>query len=124
MSLSSYQGRVVLVNVFASWCEPCQTEAPLMARESHVLARHHPQLVGVSYQDDSSATEAFDHRYGLTYPVLRDPNGVLVRGFGTVAVPETFVLSPQGRILALSRGSVSQAWLQQTVGPILRRYAS
>ena len=118
-SLAAFRGRIVVVNVFASWCPPCQSEAPILAREQKVLARHGGTFVGVAYENAASDAEAFARRYGLHFPVLRDTSGNYVQGFGTYQLPETFVLSRQGRILAVSRDAVSAGWLKRTLTPIL-----
>lgn len=118
-SLASFRGHWVLLNVYASWCGPCHAEAPLMAKEQRVLADHHALLVGLTYQDAVSATEAFNRHYGLREPVLRDLSGNFVHNLGTYAVPESFVINPQGRIMALMRLVVSRKWLNQTVLPLI-----
>ncbi len=119
MNLAEFRGKVVVLNVFASWCQPCQSEAPLLAREQHTLARNDATLVGVTYLDNSSASEQFVHRYHISYPVLRDVSGDFVRSYGTTGVPETFVINRQGRIQALQRFPVTDKWLSQTLPHIL-----
>jgi cytochrome c biogenesis protein CcmG/thiol:disulfide interchange protein DsbE len=119
MTLAAFRGKVVVMNVFASWCGPCASEAPLLSREQSLLARNHATLVGITYLDNSSSSEAFVRRYHITYPVLRDVSGNFVRSFGTTGVPETFVINRQGRIQALQRLPVTQAWLMQTLPRIL-----
>ncbi len=118
-SLADFRGKVVVLNVFASWCEPCAGEAPLLSREQHTLARSDATLVGVTYLDNTSASEQFAHHYHITYPVLRDVSGSFVRSFGTTGVPETFVINRAGHIQALQRFPVTQRWLNRTLAPIL-----
>ncbi len=118
-SLARFRGKVVVLNVFASWCGPCASEAPLLSREQHLLARSGATLVGVTYLDNSTESEQFARRYHLTYPILRDVSGSLVRSFGTDAVPETFVINRTGRVQALQRFPVNQQWLTRTLTPIL-----
>jgi cytochrome c biogenesis protein CcmG/thiol:disulfide interchange protein DsbE len=118
-SLADFRGRVVVLNVFASWCGPCASEAPLLAREQRTLVRNGATMIGVTYLDNSSASEQFAHRYHITYPVLRDVSGNFVRSFGTTGVPETFVINRNGRIQALQRFPVTRQWLKQTLPPIL-----
>jgi cytochrome c biogenesis protein CcmG/thiol:disulfide interchange protein DsbE len=118
-SLASFRGRVVVLNVFASWCEPCQSEAPLLAAYQKTLARHDATFIGVTYLDNPISSEQFERRYGITYPVLEDASGNYVRSFGTTGVPETFVINRAGRIQALQRYPVTQAWLTSHVGPLL-----
>jgi cytochrome c biogenesis protein CcmG, thiol:disulfide interchange protein DsbE len=118
-TLADFRGRVVVLNVFASWCQPCASEAPLLAREQQTLVRNGGTMVGVTYLDNSSASEQFARRYHLTYPILRDVSGNFVRSFGTTGVPETFVINRAGRIQALQRFPVTKQWLARTLPPIL-----
>lgn len=118
-SLADFRGKVVVLNVYASWCPPCAGEAPLLAREQHMLANEGATLVGVTYEDNSSASEQFDRRYHITYPVLRDVSGNLARSLGVTGVPETFVINRAGRIQALQRFPVTQKWFNQTLPSIV-----
>jgi cytochrome c biogenesis protein CcmG/thiol:disulfide interchange protein DsbE len=118
-TLASFRGKVVVLNVFASWCDPCAGEAPLLSREQRMLTKHDATIVGVTYEDASASSEQFARHYNITYPVLRDVSGSFVRSFGTTGVPETFVINRQGRIQALQRFPVTTAWLNKTLPSIL-----
>jgi cytochrome c biogenesis protein CcmG/thiol:disulfide interchange protein DsbE len=122
-SLADFRGKVVVLNVFASWCQPCQGEAPLLSAEQHTLVQHGATLLGVTYLDNSVASEQFAREYHINYPVLRDVSGNFVRGFGTTGVPETFVINRQGRIQALQRYPVTSKWFSQVLPPIEARSA-
>jgi cytochrome c biogenesis protein CcmG/thiol:disulfide interchange protein DsbE len=119
VSLASFRGKVVVLNVFASWCADCATEAPLLAREQKMLASHNATLLGVTYEDAAPSTEGFDRDYHVDYPVVRDVNGNFVRSFGTDAVPETFVINRQGKVQAVRREPVTAQWFRQTLPKIL-----
>jgi cytochrome c biogenesis protein CcmG/thiol:disulfide interchange protein DsbE len=119
-SLADFRGKIVVVNVFASWCDPCRAEAPILDREQQTLARHHGTVVGVTYLDTSDASRTFVQQEHISYPVLRDVSGNLVRSWGVDGVPETFVIDRQGRIVALRRYQLAGNWLAQTVAPLLQ----
>lgn len=118
-SLGQFRGKVVVLNIFASWCPPCLAEAPILEREQQQIAGRNATIVGVTYQDNSGASETFVRQNHLTYPVIRDVSGDLTRSFGVTGVPETFVINRQGRIVALQRQQLAGNWLQQTVAQVL-----
>lgn len=118
-SLADLRGKVVVVNVFASWCGPCRAEAPILDQEQRTLAKHGGTVLGVTYLDNSNDSEAFVRQEHITYPVIRDVSGDFVRSFGTNGVPETFVIDRNGRIAALRRYQLAGTWLARTLAPIL-----
>jgi cytochrome c biogenesis protein CcmG, thiol:disulfide interchange protein DsbE len=117
--LADLRGKVVILNVFASWCDPCKAEAPILEQEQKRLAGHDATILGVTYLDNSSDSQSFVRRQHITYPVVRDVSGNFVRSFGTTGVPETFVINRRGRIAALRRFQLDSQWLAQTLPPIL-----
>jgi cytochrome c biogenesis protein CcmG, thiol:disulfide interchange protein DsbE len=118
-SLSNLRGKVVVLNVFASWCDPCKAEAPVLEKTEHEIVRRNGTILGVTYLDNSSDSEQFMRQEHLTYPVIRDVSGNFVRSFGTTGVPETFVIDRRGRIAALRRYQLDGRWLQQTLPRLL-----
>ena len=118
-SLADLRGKVVVVNVFASWCDPCKAEAPVLEQAQRQLAGHDATVLGVTYLDNSSDSSQFVHSEHITYPVLRDVSGTFVRSFGTTGVPETFVIDRHGRIAALRRYELDTRWLNQTLPHLL-----
>lgn len=120
-SIADFRGKVLVVNMFASWCGTCRIEAPILTQEQQTLLRHGGTIVGITYLDDRSSSEAFVRQEHITYPVLRDLNTNLARAWGVDAVPETFVLNREGRVVALRRYQLAGTWLQQTVAPLLRQ---
>jgi cytochrome c biogenesis protein CcmG/thiol:disulfide interchange protein DsbE len=119
MSLADYRGKVVVLNVFASWCDPCKAEAPVLEQAQRELAKKNGTVLGVTYLDNSSDSEQFVKKEHITYPVIRDVNSNFVRSFGTTGVPETFVIDRNGRIAALRRFQLNGTWLEQTLPKIL-----
>ena len=118
-SITDLRGKVVVLNVFASWCDPCKAEAPVLEQAERQLAKRNGTILGVTYLDNSSDSEQFVRQEHITYPVVRDVSGNFVRGFGTTGVPETFVIDRRGRIAALRRFQLNSQWLQQTLPKLL-----
>jgi cytochrome c biogenesis protein CcmG/thiol:disulfide interchange protein DsbE len=119
--IADLRGKVVVLNVFASWCDPCKAEAPILERAQRELVRHDGTVLGVTYLDNSSDSAQFVRQHHITYPVLRDVSDSFVRSFGTTGVPETFVIDRQGHIVAARRYQLTGNWLQQTIGRILQQ---
>lgn len=114
-SLSSFKGQVVVLNFWASWCAPCQAEAPLLERAQGSLSHSRGTVLGVTYLDASPDSEGFVRRYHLDYPNLRDNNGVFAHSYGTDQLPESFIIDRRGRIEAISRGEIDQAFLNRAI---------
>jgi cytochrome c biogenesis protein CcmG/thiol:disulfide interchange protein DsbE len=118
-TVAGFRGQVVVLNVFASWCDPCQAEAPILEHEQQAMAGKGATILGVTYLDTANASEQFVRQWHLTYPVVRDVNGDFIRAYGTNGVPETFVIDRQGRIVAVRRYQLDSAWLSSTLKPLL-----
>jgi cytochrome c biogenesis protein CcmG/thiol:disulfide interchange protein DsbE len=114
-SLAAYRGKVVVLNFWASWCEPCQVEAPLLEHAQSRLARSGGTVLGVTYLDASPDSRGFIRRYHLTYPNLRDNVGTFAHSYGTDQLPESFVIDRRGDIVAISRGELNRAFLERAI---------
>ncbi len=119
-SLADYRGKVVVLNYWASWCEPCREESPLLERFQKQIAPRGGTVLGVDVLDVTDDANDFIRQYGLTYPMLKDRDGSSQERFGVAAYPETFVLDRKGRIAATRRGPVDEEFLRKTVLPLLR----
>jgi cytochrome c biogenesis protein CcmG/thiol:disulfide interchange protein DsbE len=110
----------VLINFFASWCQPCAVEAPqLQALQASGVA-----LWGIAYKDKPPATAGFLERFGRPYQRLaRDDSGQTAIDFGVFGVPETFFIDRTGIIRWRWAGPLTEATIDQDLRPLLRTYA-
>ena len=122
-SLQSLRGKVVLVNMFASWCPPCQAEAPVLRQAQQMLAAHNGTVLGITYQDDPTNDMSFVHKYGIDYPVLRDPSSDFAHAYGVSQIPDSFVINRSGKVEALDRAQITSSWVNTTLSKILSEHA-
>jgi len=118
-SLADHRGRVVVLNVWASWCPPCRSEMPLLQRTHERIASQGGVVLGVDSQDLSEDALKFLREERIEFPSLRDRDGEYADALGTNQLPETFLVDREGRIAALRRGPVDQAWLDEHLTPLL-----
>jgi cytochrome c biogenesis protein CcmG, thiol:disulfide interchange protein DsbE len=110
-SIDDFRGKPVIVNFWASWCGPCKDEAPLLERAHARLEKAGGTVLGVTVSDASDDSRAFMAKYGLSFPSVRDVEGELGEDFDTNGVPESFAVDREGKIVAISRGQVSQEFV-------------
>jgi len=106
-ALADYRGTVVLLNVWATWCQPCRVEMPSMERLHNKLAGTDFRIVAVSVdKDDSTVVNAFVRELGLTFDILHDQTGAIQGIYQTTGVPESFVIDRDGVIVKKVIGAV------------------
>ena len=114
VALSAYRGRPLIVNFFASWCEPCQTETPLLAK-FYRSQKGAVALVGLDENDTLGHATSFTRADGVSYPVGWDPNFTVASAYGVNALPQTFFLNSRHQIVDRVFGQVTLARLNQGI---------
>jgi cytochrome c biogenesis protein CcmG, thiol:disulfide interchange protein DsbE len=122
-SLADHAGKVVVLNVWASWCPPCVSEMPLLQRTHDAIESRGGMVLGIDTQDASEDALKFLREKEITFPSLRDRDREYGRSLGVSGYPETFVIDRKGRIAAARRGPVTQAWLDEHIEPLLEERA-
>ena len=121
--IASTRGKVLVINVWGSWCAPCVAEAPdLQKAWEGIQADQVPaQFVGIDFREDPARGAAFAKKAGITYPSLTDESGVAILALQGKAptVPTTLVLDPEGRIAARVNGPASASTLRGLVDDVV-----
>jgi len=119
-SVADYRGRWVLVNVWASWCPPCQSESPDLEHYYDANRGKDFTVLGVDTNDLSTDGLNFVKRHDITYPQLHDGNGDFAENdLKTTGVPESFLVAPNGKLVLHSLGPVTNRYLETNVTPFI-----
>ncbi|MFK4224893.1 TlpA family protein disulfide reductase [Streptomyces sp. NPDC019890] len=126
LDIADLKGKVVVMNVWGSWCPPCRAEAPYFSKVSNETKDKGVEFVGINTRDhNKSPALAFEKDYSITYPSLYDPVGkLIVNGFprGSLnpqAIPSTIVLDREGKIAARSLKALDDKELHEIIDPLI-----
>jgi thiol-disulfide isomerase/thioredoxin len=119
ISLESFRGKPVLLHFWATWCQHCRNEMPLLER----TARAHGNglvVLGVNLAEKRRKVIAYVAETGITFPILLDPRGNAAAAYDVVSLPTTLLIDPMGRITAeIPMGSMTQEDLEARLRPFL-----
>jgi cytochrome c biogenesis protein CcmG/thiol:disulfide interchange protein DsbE len=113
--LADYRGKVVVVNFWASWCDPCEEEAPLLATMAAEQQQAGVVFVGIDANDVVDDARAFAKRFGLDYAHAHDGDGKQKDRFGVTGFPETFVIDRNGRAVEWFPGQIDADGLRAAI---------
>jgi cytochrome c biogenesis protein CcmG/thiol:disulfide interchange protein DsbE len=113
--LADHRGKIVVVNFWASWCDPCEEEAPLLATMAAEQQRAGVVFVGVDANDVVDDARAFTKRFGLDYAQAHDGDGKQKDRFGVTGFPETFVIDRDGRAVEWFPGQIDADGLRAAI---------
>jgi cytochrome c biogenesis protein CcmG, thiol:disulfide interchange protein DsbE len=117
--LSTMQGKPVLVNFWASWCIPCEDEAPTLERVSRAY-RDRIAFIGVDVQDTDASAKEFVRRFGVSYPNGPDPSGSISVEYGMSGVPESYFVDRDGKIVRKWQGPLDDQRLRAFLDELLK----
>jgi peroxiredoxin len=112
VALSTFQGKVTLVNFWASWCVPCRDELPVLQEIYEKYRGRAFEIVGVNLDEKQKNARLYVERYGLNFTVLHDPNATVVRLYQGQAMPCSYLLDPDGIIREVFNGFSAKKRLQ------------
>ncbi|HEY5791066.1 MAG TPA: TlpA disulfide reductase family protein [Gammaproteobacteria bacterium] len=121
LRLGELRDRLVVLNLWATWCAPCREEMPALQR----LSRRHPDgrltVIGLSVDEDLNLVREFLLKYAIDFPVAIDPGGALADGvLGVRAYPDTFIIAPGGKLVERIGGS--RAWDGEEMVSLLEKW--
>ena len=114
VELASVEGKPAVVNFFAAWCVPCRKELPLLVASERRL-RGEVAFLGVDVKDSRTRGAELLEEFDVQYPAAYDPQGEIAAGFRVQAMPTTFFLRPDGRIVDQVFGELSAKRLAQAL---------
>jgi len=126
--LAADKGKVILVNFWATWCEPCKSEMPALQQLAEDLRGQPFRMYSVDLQEDAQAIETFQRQYNLDLYVLLDDEGSVTRAYGVRGLPATFLIDRQGVVREQRLGPLlaggsettwSEPWLAEQVRGLL-----
>lgn len=106
LTLSELRGRVVVLNIWASWCIPCENEAPILQSVWSRYKDREVVVLGANVRDLEDEAREFHTTYGMSFPSVRDGEGDIMGRYGATGVPETFIIDRDGRVAAALRGEL------------------
>jgi peroxiredoxin len=117
--LGDYQGKVVLVNFWATWCGPCVVETPALVRMYNKYKSQGFAVIGVALQSEEDGVKQFVKQYRVPYAIARDANSEVGLRYQVFALPSCFLFSPEGKVKRAFTGFVAEETLERELQALL-----
>jgi cytochrome c biogenesis protein CcmG, thiol:disulfide interchange protein DsbE len=115
IALAELRGTPVVLNFWASWCDPCRAEAPVLERGWREATRQGVLFLGLDMQDTRDDAQKFLREFSITYPNVREAGDETSRRYGMTGIPETFFISARGQVVGHVIGAISSGQLRSGV---------
>ena len=123
LDLAGLRGKVVVLNIWGSWCAPCRKEAPSLQRIYQETRSRGVEFVGLDSKDTDAGARAFQRTFGVTYPSIVDADGVLQAKFrgklAAAALPTTYIIDREGKVAARATDLLTDVKLRELLQPVL-----
>lgn len=117
-SLASYRGKIVLANLWATWCAPCRTETPALQRLARTERARGLVVAGINQGESADVVGAFVRRMHLDYPILLDTDQRYGNAYAAIGLPTTIVIGRDGKIVRGVNGEMTYAQMRALVEPL------
>lgn len=120
MTPNDFKGHVILLNVWATWCSACQMELPMLMK---IKSQYHVSIYGIDYKDQPADAVKWLKENGNPYVMVgSDSSGNAAIDLGVYGTPETFVISPYGKIIYRHIGVIDENTWKETIYPMVKKY--
>ncbi|SCW27642.1 Peroxiredoxin [Paenibacillus tianmuensis] len=117
--LSDYRGKVVVVNFWGTFCEPCRNEMPALERQRAKWKDKNVEILGLNLDEPRVAVENFVSQYKVTFPILLDKNEETRKRYGVSQYPTTYFIGPEGKVDVIRIGEMDEAYIEKTITSLL-----
>lgn len=118
--LDHYRGRIVVMNLWATWCPPCREEMPALERLYREYRSRGVVVLGVDQGEAPRVAQAYARAHGVTYPILIDEDQQYGRAYAAVGLPTTIIVGRDGHIVKGIDGELTLAQMREAIAPALR----
>lgn len=119
--ISDYRANIVLINNWATWCPPCKAEMPTLLNYFKQHAEQGFTLIGIEAGDPIDEVSSFVNRFGITFPVLLDPNNKSLIAFRNDSLPSSYVIDHDGNVILAWTGPINKDMLEKYLTPLLEQ---
>ncbi len=121
--LAAHRGRVLVMNLWATWCPPCRAEMPDLQRLYEAYKNRNVDVLGVDQGESASRVAAFAKSLGIQYPILLDQNQQYGRVYAALGLPTTIIVDRQGTVMRAFDGPLSYPQMVDAISPLLGRHS-
>jgi peroxiredoxin len=121
VNISDYRQEIVLINNWATWCPPCKAEMPTLLKYFKQHADQGFMLFGIEAGDPVDEVVSFVNEYGLTFPILLDPNSKSLVAFHNDSLPSSYVIDHNGNVILAWTGPIDRTMLEKYITPLLEQ---
>lgn len=119
VSLSDYKGKGIFLNFWGTWCPPCRAEMPAFEKQYEAKKDQGFVILAVNMGESKASVQGFVNEFGLTFPILMDPNGQVAVQYGIDPLPTTMIINPDGKITKIFAGGITEDMVKYHANAVL-----